>query len=918
MARSGFLMILLAACFITNIGYSGDAPVTQLVWEQLPALPPTEGKDVQPGVAGPFVGNHNGAVILAGGANFPDGMPWEDGPKVYHKDVFVLMKEGGSFRWKQSEVKLLDTVGYGAAVSHSTGVICMGGESKDPPVDGKQARHLSDKVFSLKWESGKIVVDDKFPPLPKPAMGLGADLIGNVIYVAGGDSGAGASTIFWSLDLSKRGGDGFEWEVLPPWPGKPRVLALCAAQNDGASKKFYLFSGRNPRGDTTDYLTDAWQFDAGSKKWSQLPDISVAGQQRCVMAGTATSIGIHHILIVGGGNGVLFQRLAHDLPAAIKAAEANGDAATKAKLEAEKLGILTNHPGFSKDVLAYHTVTKTWSSIGSIVGDSPVTAGITKLDGRIIVPTGEKSPGIRTTQVLSLELSRKTTFGTLNYAVLAIYLAGVMLNGLYFSRKMKTTDDFFKAGSRIPWWAAGISIFGTQLSAITFIAIPAKVYGTDWRLFVGQLAIIMIAPFIIHLFLPFYRRLNVTTAYEYLEKRFNVFVRCFGSVMFMFLQFARIGIVLYLPSIALSIVTGMSVDLCILLMGGMCIVYTVFGGMEAVIWTDVTQVIILAGGALLCLVLIPMEIPGGWNGMIELADEAGKYRLLDFRWAPGTTAFIIVLLGSLSGNLISYGTDQAVVQRYLTTKDEAASARSIWTNALLTIPASLIFFSIGSALFAYYKSHPENLFPGLNKIEALFPMFIVEQLPAGIAGLLIAGVFAASMSSLDSAMNSVSAALTTDFYRRFKGEVSESACLKVARVATVTVGLLGTGFALAMAHTDVKSLWDQFAFFLGLFGGGLGGIFLLAIFTRKTHGSGAAMGLIGSGVVQFLLISFTSMNKWFFAFTGLFSCLLIGYIASLVLPGVKKDDEGLTIYTLGKDRISSQTALRSSGPAGTS
>ena len=892
------LAILIANFFPMQSGMPQDTPATQLVWEQLSQIPAAQGKQTQPGVAGPFVGSHNGVVILAGGANFPNGLPWEKGPKVYHKDVFVLSRQGETWEWRQSATSLPGPIGYGAMVSHSSGIICMGGEYKDPPVDGTQTRHLSDKVFSLKWVNDKVLIDDTFPNLPKPMMGLVAARIGDVIYAAAGDSGNGPTTNFWSLDLSKRGGADYQWKTLPAWPGKPRVLPQCAAQSDGASKKFFLFSGRNSRGDVTDYLTDAWQFDPGSKTWEQLPDVLVDGQPRCTMAGTATAVGIHHILIIGGADGKLFQRLAHDLPAAIKAAEEDGDTAEKEKLEKEKLGILNNHPGFSKDVLAYHTITRTWIRLGAIEGDSPVTTGIAKIDDRIIIPSGEKSPGIRTTQALSLQLKRETNFGGLNYAVLGIYLAGVLLNGLYFSRKMKTTDDFFKAGSRIPWWAAGISIFGTQLSAITFIAIPAKVYGTDWRLFVGQLAIIMVAPFIIHLFLPFYRRLNVTTAYEYLEKRFNVFVRCFGSVMFMLLQFARIGIVLYLPSIALSIVTGMSVDLCILLMGVMCIIYTVFGGMEAVIWTDVTQVVILAGGALLCLILIPMNIPGGWNGMVEIADEAGKYRLLDFRWAPGTTAFIIVLLGSLSGNLISYGTDQAVVQRYLTTKDEAASARSIWMNALLTIPASLIFFGIGTALFSYYKSHPENLYPGLNRIEALFPMFIVQQLPSGLAGLLIAGVFAASMSSLDSAMNSVSAAVTTDFYRRFKEQVSEAACLKVARIATVAVGVLGTVFAVGMAHTDVKSLWDQFAFFLGLFGGGLAGIFLLAIFTRRAHGTGAVIALIGSGAVQFLLIQFTSMNKWFFAFTGLFSCLLIGYLSSLIVPGKEKDDEGLTIYTL--------------------
>lgn len=860
----------------------GAEATTRLNWQSLPALPESSEGIGQPGVAGPFVGVLSGGdiplVVVGGGANFPEGLPWEtreDGtapPKIYHDTIFVMERADGEWRWLDGRWKLPHSMGYGAAVSVDGEVICIGGESKNRPVDGKQTRELFDSVFSISWVGGGIEIDTEFPSLPEALTSPSAAVVGEKIYVAGGDAGQGATTTFLCLDLAKRMDTDWQWEKLPNWAGSPRVMALSVGQSD----KFWLMSGRHVHDGSVDLLKDVWSFDPSSEQWNRHLDLP-----RCVMAGTVVASGNAHVLVIGGAEGELFRKLDFGFSEAIARAMADGDQAEASELERQKLELLNNHPGFSKDVLSYHTVTDTWVSLGEIDGLSPVTTTAVDVGDEIIIPSGEISPGIRTRQVLSLTFSRDRAFGGLNYLVLVLYLGGVLFNGYLFSRRMKSTNDFFKAGGRIPWWAAGLSIFGTQLSAITFIAIPAKVFATDWRLLVGQFGIVIVAPFIILYFLPYYRKLNVTTAYEYLEQRFNLFVRLFGSVMFMLLQFARIGIVLYLPSVALSLVTGMSVDMCILAMGVLCIVYTVMGGVEAVIWTDVTQVVVLAGGALLCLILIPFQIPGGWNGMIEIADQADKFRVLDFRWEIGSTAFFTVLLGSLASNFVSYGTDQAVVQRYMTTADEKSSARSIWTNGILVIPASFLFFGIGSALFAFYHSHPEKLDPTLSNNESLFPLFIVEQLPAGIAGLLIAGVFAASMSSIDSAMNSVSAAFTTDFYRRLKDKVSEGDALSVARKATVSVGVLGTAFAICMAHSDIKSIWDQFAFFLGLFGGGLGGVFMLGIFFKRCNGFGASVGLIGSGVLQFLLITLADLNPWFMAFTGMFGCVLLGLVASM-------------------------------------
>ncbi|MFW6162132.1 MAG: sodium:solute symporter family transporter, partial [Planctomycetota bacterium] len=318
----------------------------------------------------------------------------------------------------------------------------------------------------------------------------------------------------------------------------------------------------------------------------------------------------------------------------------------------------------------------------------------------------------------------------------------------------------------------------------------------------------------------------------------------------------------------------------------------------AVIWTDVLQVVVLLGGAILCIALIPFHVPGGWNGMNAIAEEAGKLRLLDFRWDLAKMTFWTILLGGFAGNLISYGSDQTVIQRYLTTRDEQAAARSIWTNALMCIPGSLLFFGMGTALFVFYKTNPAALNPTLPQADAIFPFYIVTRLPAAVAGVLIAGVFAAAMSSLDSSMNSVATAFTTDFYRRFKPEASDHRCLALARGVTVVAGLLGTAFALTMAQWQVKSVWDQFATVLGLFGGGLGGLFLLAIFTRRAHGVGAIIGLLGSAAVQYLIQTTVSLDPRFLAVTGMGSCFVIAYVTSLLIPAGRKPLDGLTCHTL--------------------
>lgn len=377
-------------------------------------------------------------------------------------------------------------------------------------------------------------------------------------------------------------------------------------------------------------------------------------------------------------------------------------------------------------------------------------------------------------------------------------------------------------------------------------------------------------------------------------------MRLFGSLAFILLQMGRMAIVIFLPALALSAATGFNLYVAVLLMGIVTTLYTAVGGIEAVVWTDVVQVVVLLGGALLSLVMIVASIDGGLPGLISVAAAENKFHTFTWTWDYTTTAVWVVLIGNLFGNLIPYTADQAVVQRYLTTRDEASAARSIWTNALLTIPAGLIFFGVGTALFVFYRQHPGNLDPTLQT-DAIFPLFIVRELPAGVSGLLIAGVFAAAMSTLSSGLNSVGSAIVSDFYARLVPGTTATTRLRLGRWLTVLFGAICTLAGIMLATVDITSLWDVFVEMLGLFGAGLAGLFALGIFTRRANGSGALIGAVASVLVLWVVKVATPVHFFLYAPIGIITCFMVGYLASLLTraraPSLSLD--GLTIYTLG-------------------
>ncbi len=818
--RFALLLLYPAAAFSQS---------TILEWGQLPPLPRAQ--------SGHFAGLANGALLVAGGAQFPVS-PFQGGGERWHGDVFVL--EEGAGKWQTGW--FLDwPLAYGAAASTGQGLAVLGGSARD--------RHYSEALI-LGWENS-AVHQMPLPELPGDfAMGSGVALNG-VIYVAGGQEAPESTTAllnFWALDLNA---PDLAWQELEPWPGPPRILPVLAAQ-DGA---IYLFSGaellQQEDGESKRrYLTDAYRYRP-AEGWSALRDIP-----KPVVAAPVAPVGQAHILVFGGDDGSL----------------------------AEQTQILGDvHPGFDRGVLAYHTITDTWTSVG-VAPEALVTTGAVTWNGRIIIPGGEDRPGHRAAKVLTARvIPRAKSFGALNYIIVVLYFSALVAVGFYFMRREKGTEDFFLGGRRVPWWAIGLSIFGTQLSAITFLSIPAQAYATDWVYIYANVGIVLITPYVVWGVLPHYRKANLTTAYEYLEARFNLGARIYGASVFLLFQAGRMGIVLFLPALALQAATGIDVTYCILAMGLLSTLYTVLGGIEAVIWTDVAQVVVLSAGVLISLGVIVFSLEGGVGEMWLVAWEAEKFHMNNWTWDPTEAALWLCVIGNVFAVAYPYTADQTMVQRYLAAASEKGAKRAIWTNALMSIPATFLFFLVGTALFAYFKTSPALLDPSLQN-DGVFPLFIASQLPPGISGLVIAAIFAAAMSSLDSSLNSISTVVVNDFYRRFRSPFSDAHGLRAARVLTVIFGVIGTGAALLMADLDIQSLFDQYLRILGLTGGGLAGLLALGMFTRRGNAPGALTGAVASALVVYFISTETDAHPFLYGMTGFLSSFAIGYLASLAMP----------------------------------
>jgi len=494
--------------------------------------------------------------------------------------------------------------------------------------------------------------------------------------------------------------------------------------------------------------------------------------------------------------------------------------------------------------------------------------------------------------------SNKLLLKWLDWAVILVYLVSMVGIGLYFYLREKrgSTVGFFVGGRSIPFWAAGISLYATNTSSISFIAIPAKAFETNWQYLTNNLIAILGLMFVAVWVVPLLRRLDLMSVFSYLETRFHPAIRMLASALCIVMQIgSRMSIILFLPSLAIATITGIDVLWSILIMGGFTILYTTLGGMKAVIWTDVVQVVVMFGGALFAIGFIVHHIDGGVPAFLHTAMAEHKMHLLDFRFDLTKATVWGFLFLVLFDVVLTFPKDQVLMQRVLSTRSDKEAGRSVWTFAAVMLPGGFVFYLIGTALFVYYKSHPERMNPILP-IDATFPLFIAAELPMGITGLIIAGIFAAAMSTLASIINSVSTLASVDFYERLARNPTPKRSVLFAEITGVVVGLVAIGLAILLSRYDIHSLFDVSIELAGLLGGGFAGAYTLGMFTRRANAPGVAIGIGSSIGLTVLAWSFKLVHPYFYLGISILLCIVIGYLASLCFPASTRSLRGLTIY----------------------
>lgn len=457
--------------------------------------------------------------------------------------------------------------------------------------------------------------------------------------------------------------------------------------------------------------------------------------------------------------------------------------------------------------------------------------------------------------------------------VIAFYLLGMIGIGVYFSRKNTSTDQFTKASGHIPGWALGLSLYATFLSSNTFLGVPGKAFGSDWNAFVFSLSMPFAAWIAAKYFVPFYRKSAEISAYTHLEHRFGPWARTYAMICFVLTQLARMGSIFFGIALTLQALTGIDMRTIMMVSGACIITYTMLGGMEAVIWTEVVQGIIKTVGALLVLGIIIHEMDNGFSDIISIGSadnkfSLGSYDLTDF----SSSTFWVIFLYGFFINLNNFGIDQNYVQRYHTAKNAKEAARSIWLCVYWYVPVSLIFFFIGTALYAYFQQHPELIESVKNQVaiemgvdvstlqpgdygDKVLPYFMVTKVPAGLLGLIIAAILSAAMSTISSGMNSSATVFLKDIYQRYiNKDVTPKQEMVVLYLATGAMGIFAIATGIVMI--GVKSILDIWWQLAGIFAGGMLGLFLLGMISKSTGNAVAKLATI-LGILVILWMTFS-------------------------------------------------------------
>lgn len=435
------------------------------------------------------------------------------------------------------------------------------------------------------------------------------------------------------------------------------------------------------------------------------------------------------------------------------------------------------------------------------------------------------------------------TLSVIDYAIIIISLVFSLGFGIYFAHRQKSHDHYFSGGRSLPPWAVGISILATLVSSITFLAYPGEGFKSNWILLVQGIMVVVILSGLVWFVVPLYRRAIGISAYEYFEKRFGFAARLYSSLSFSFTHFTKMGTVFFLLGMAISSMAGLDTLTVVWIVGAVIIIIALTGGMEAIVWLDVIQGFMFIGAGIVAALLIMFIPEGGPGAIFKTAFEYDKISFSPYDFDFTKLTFIVMVFNGIFYGIQKYGTDQTIIQRYLTTKTEKGAIKAAMMGVLLSLPVWAIFMFIGTALFAFYKITPFVLPEGI-KAEAVFPYFILTQMPVGVIGLVISALVAAAVSTLDADMNSLSAVFVEDYYKRFKPQSTDKQQLRMGRTIVLLSGLLSLLIATIYVYSGGEGILGLVFELYAIFSGGIAGIFLLGIFSKRANKQGLYVGLI--------------------------------------------------------------------------
>lgn len=512
----------------------------------------------------------------------------------------------------------------------------------------------------------------------------------------------------------------------------------------------------------------------------------------------------------------------------------------------------------------------------------------------------------------------------IDITTIAIYMSALVAMGFYFSRKNKSTEEYFVGGRSYSGWVIGLSMIGTSISSVTFLAFPADAYKTAWLRFLPNFTLPVAVLLAAYFFLPFFRRTKIISAYEYLEDRFSPSIRVYGAITFIIGQLIRLALILFLVSILMHEITGYSTVTSVLLAGVLVAAYTIIGGIDAVIWTDVLQTIVLVLGGIVILILIVIAMPGGLGQIFEIASADNKFAIAELtngRLNPVTWAFslsdktgLMMLFVGLTVWLQEYGTNQNVIQRYAAAKSIKEARKGLFTIGTLNIPIWAFYMFLGTALYAFFQVNPApeamEMLDGTKKAEHIMPFFILNYMPPGVAGIVISAALAAAMSSLDSSINAISTVTVNDIYRRhIRKDKEDKHYLHVAWVAAGVASVFMIIGAIILLYSDTKTIQDAATILSSVVMGGVFGMYLLGFVTERANSKSVWLGI----AVTFIFSVWTVLAKqgilpdsltvpFDLYYTGMIGHVLLfatAFVASVFIfkKKEKKDLTNLTVWT---------------------